>query len=136
AILEYPNWLIEAENEWRSVVVAEGKPHGKTVVARLEGIEDRDAAAGLMQAMIGVARSELPVPLEGEYYWSDLEGLNVEKDNGELIGKVAYLIETGANDVLVVRKEDQELLVPFVTGDVIKDVDLAKGVIRVDWEWD
>lgn len=136
AILEYPNWLIGTPGEWRSVAVAEGKPHGKTIVARLEGVEDRDAAAGLLQTLIGIARSELPAPAEGEYYWSDLEGMAVENKNGEMIGTVAHLIETGANDVLVVRKEDQEILVPFVTGDVVKDVDLTNGVIKVDWEWD
>lgn len=136
AILEYPNWLIETAGKWRSMAVAEGKPHGKTIIARLEGVEDRDAAAGLIQASIGVARSEMPTPGEGEYYWSDLEGLIVENENGEMIGMVAHLIETGANDVLVVRKEEQEILVPFVTGDVIKDVDLTTGVIKVDWEWD
>ena len=52
------------------------------------------------------------------------------------IGAVAYLLETGANDVRVVRHDDKETLIPFVTGDVVKDVDLANGVIRVDWEWD
>ncbi|MDH3440181.1 MAG: ribosome maturation factor RimM [Gammaproteobacteria bacterium] len=136
AILNYANWLIETAGEWRPMRVAEGKPHGKTVVVRLDGIEDRDAAAELMQCSIGVERSNLPAPGQGEYYWSDLEGLTVEQDNGEIIGTVAYLIETGANDVLVVRKEEQEVLIPFVTGEVIKDVDLTKGVIRVSWEWD
>ena len=136
AILEYANWLIEIAGQWRPVAVAEGTPHGKTVVVRLDGIEDRDAAAELMGCSIGVERSKLPAPGKGEYYWSDLEGLAVEQDNGEMIGTVAYLIETGANDVLVVRKEAQEVLIPFVTGEVISDVDLANGVIRVNWEWD
>jgi len=136
AILEYANWLIESAGEWRSVAIAEGKPHGKTIVARFEGVEDRDAATGLVQARIGVERGALPAPRDGEYYWSDLEGLTVEQNNGEIIGEVAYLIETGANDVLVVRKAGQEILIPFVTEEVVKDVDLAAGVIRVDWEWD
>ena len=136
AILDYEHWLIETAGEWRPVAIAEGKPHGKTVVARLDGIEDRDSAAELMNSAIGVERSDLPAPGKGEYYWSDLEGLTVQQDNGEVIGTVDYLIETGANDVLVVRKEEQEVLIPFVTGEVIKDVDLANGVIRVSWEWD
>ena len=136
AILEYANWLIETAGEWRPAAVAEGKPHGKTIVARIDGVDDRDAAAELMDALIGVDRSELPAPQAGEYYWSDLEGLTVEQEDGETIGNVAHLIETGANDVLVVRKADQETLIPFVTGEVVKDVDLANGVIRVDWDWD
>ena len=90
----------------------------------------------MVQATIGVNRSDMPALEEGEYYWSDLEGLTVQKESGEMVGTVAYLIETGANDVLVVQKAGEEVLLPFVTGEVIKDVDLAAGVIRVDWEWD
>jgi len=78
----------------------------------------------------------MPEPAEGAYYWSDLEGLTVEEKRGNVLGTVAYLLDTGANDVLVVRHGDQEILIPFVTGQVVTDVDLVNGVIRVDWEWD
>jgi len=122
--------------QWQPVDLAEGKPHGKTVVARFEGVDDRDQAAGLLNSQIAVERAALPATEKDEYYWTDLEGLTVEKPGGEVLGTVAYLLETGANDVLVVRRGDRELLVPFVTGHVIKDVDLDKAVIRVDWEWD
>jgi 16S rRNA processing protein RimM len=136
SILRYSNWMIDCEAGWQSVQVAEGKPHGKTLIARFDGVEDRDAAAGYVNADVAVDRDELPDTGEGEYYWSDLEGLRVERQDGRLIGSVAYLLETGANDVLVVRDGDDEVLIPFVTGDVIKRVDLAGGVISVDWEWD
>lgn len=136
AILEYPGWLVELDGQWRPVGLAEGKPHGKTVVARLEGIEDREAAEEYVNAFIGIGRDALPETGKDEYYWSDLEGLTVAGQDGKVLGTVAHLLETGANDVLVVRDEDREVLVPFVTGDVIKDVDLAKGVIVVEWEWD
>lgn len=136
AILDYATWLVELAGEWRTFEILEGRPHGKTIVARLDGIDDREAAAEMVQATIGVDRSDMPAPEEGEYYWSDLEGLTVQKESGEMVGTVAYLIETGANDVLVVQKDGKELLLPFVTGEVIKDVDLTGGVIRVDWEWD
>ena len=136
AILDYGTWLVESAGDWRTFEILEGRSHGKTIVARLDGIDDRDAAAEMAQATIGVNRSDMPAPEEGEYYWSDLEGLTVQKESGEMVGTVAYLIETGANDVLVVQKAGEEVLLPFVTGEVIKDVDLAAGVIRVDWEWD
>ena len=136
AILDYRDWLIESGEEWRSIVVAEGKPHGKTIIARLEGIDDRDVAAGYVQASIGVERSELPETADGEFYWSDLEGLTVRKKDGKVLGTVAHLLETGANDVLVVREAEREVLVPFVLGQVVKDVDLDNGLIDVDWEWD
>jgi 16S rRNA processing protein RimM len=77
----------------------------------------------------------LPDPEEGHYYWTDLEGLTVVHKDGTEIGRVAYLIATGANDVLVVDGP-AERLIPFAPGTVVLDVDLAAGVIRVDWEWD
>lgn len=136
AILEYPDWLIGNEEEWCAIECAEGKPHGKTLVARFEGVEDRDDAAAYVNALIAIERSGLPATKRDQYYWSDLEGLRVVRETGDEMGTVAYLLETGANDVLVVDADGRETLVPFVTGEVIKDVDLAKGEIRVDWEWD
>jgi 16S rRNA processing protein RimM len=136
AILNYPDWLIELDGRWQPLKVEEGKPHGKTVIARFEGVKDRDTAVEYMNAQIGVQRDNLPQTGDGEYYWSDLEGLSVVRKDGDVLGKVAYLLETGANDVLVVQEGDREVLIPFVTGDVIKEVDLAKGEISVDWEWD
>ena len=135
-ILDYREWLVLIGDRWKPVTVAEGRPHGKTLVARFEGVDDRDEAAAFVDALIGVTREQLPAAEDGRYYWSDLEGLAVEDEGGNTLGRVAYLLETGANDVLVVRDEGREILVPFVTGDGIKDVDLAAGVIRVDWDWD
>ncbi|MBT8101100.1 MAG: ribosome maturation factor RimM, partial [Gammaproteobacteria bacterium] len=71
----------------------------------------------------------------GQYYWSDLEGLEVVHRDGRVLGTVQYLIETGANDVLVVQGEE-ERLIPFVQEQVILEVDLANGLISVDWEFD
>jgi 16S rRNA processing protein RimM len=136
AILEYPDWLLELSGSWQPIGIEEGKRQGKTVIARFEGVEDRDAAAGYMNAQIGVQRDNLPHTRDGEYYWSDLEGLTVVQTGGRVLGTIAYLLETGANDVLVVQEGDREILIPFVTGEVIKEVDLARGEISVDWEWD
>jgi 16S rRNA processing protein RimM len=114
--------------------VAEGRKHGKSVVVRFVGVEDRDAAAELLETQILVPRDKLPEPPAGEYYWADLEGLQVVHCDGRVLGRVAYLLATGANDVLVVQGEE-EILIPFVAGRVIRSVDLANGVINVDWEW-
>lgn len=135
AVLDYQDWLLGREGRWQRVVLAEGKRHGKAVIARLEGIEDRDAAAELTGSDIGVDRDALPDPGEGHYYWADLEGLAVVHEDGTELGRVAYLMATGANDVLVVDGP-YERLIPFVPEEVILDVDIAAGVIRVDWEWD
>lgn len=105
------------------------------MVAKLPGCNDRDAAAKLVGATIQVPRSALPKPKRGEYYWTDLEGLAVVTVEGVDLGKVSHLFATGANDVLVVRGE-RERLIPFVTGQFVKDVDLKAGRITVDWDAD
>ncbi len=135
AILDYKDWLLLSDNDRQAVKLAEGKRHGRTVIARIDGVDDRDEAACYVDHEIGVPRETLPDTGRGEYYWADLEGLQVVHNDGRALGKVAYLLATGANDVLVVQG-DQEILVPFVQDEVIKDVDLAAGVISVDWEWD
>jgi 16S rRNA processing protein RimM len=135
ALLNYGPWWVSDNGGWRSVSVAEGQRHGKTVIVRLAGIDDRDQAAELLERNIAVASDALPEPQDGQYYWRDLEGLDVVHRDGRSLGKVAYVMETGANDVLV-TKGDREYLIPFVVDDVILDVDLVKGVISVDWEWD
>ncbi|MDJ0761289.1 MAG: ribosome maturation factor RimM [Woeseiaceae bacterium] len=135
AILEYKSWQLRQGSKTTPVQLSEGKRHGKSVIARFEGVEDRDAAAGYLEAEISVPRSELPETDDGSFYWTDLEGLSVVRQDGESIGQVERILETGANDVLVV-KGDIERLIPFVMNEFIVDVDLDNGVITVDWEWD
>ena len=134
-IVHYQPWYLKRKGEWQEHRLAEGRQHGKGVVARLAGCEDRDRAALLIGAEIGVRRDQLPVAQPGEYYWSDLQGLQVVTLKGELLGTVDHLLETGANDVLVLRGE-RERLIPFVLGQVIHDVDLEGGEIQVDWDKD
>jgi 16S rRNA processing protein RimM len=135
AILDYDRWYLKRQGEWQPTAVSEGKRHGKTVIAHLEGVDDRDDAAILVDCDIAVDREAMPDADEGSYYWADLEGLKVVRRDGTELGQVAYLMETGANDVLVVQGES-ERLIPFVQEKVILGVDLAKGVISVDWDWD
>ena len=135
AVLDYDRWLLSGKNGWQEATVAEGQRHGKTVIVRITGYDDRDHAVGLIGTEIGVPRDELPETDSDHYYWSDLEGLSVVHRDGTELGKVDHLLETGANDVMVVKGET-ERLVPFVMDKVVLGVDLAKGEIRVDWEWD
>ena len=135
AVLEYDRWLLSGRNGWQEATVAEGQRHGKTVIVRIDGYDDRDQAAGLIGTEIGVPRDELPETDDDQYYWSDLEGLSVVHRDGTELGKVKYLLETGANDVMVV-KGDTERLIPFVMNEVVLGVDLEKGEIEVDWEWE
>jgi 16S rRNA processing protein RimM len=135
AVLNYDRWLLGRKNGWQEATVAEGQRHGKTIIARLDGYVDRDQAAGLVGADIGVPREAMPETESDQYYWSDLEGLRVLHRDGTELGKLAYLLETGAHDVMVVQGE-QERLIPFVLDKVVLGVDLDKGEIEVDWEWD
>lgn len=135
AIVDYGPWWLKAADGWRAMPMAEGRRHGKNVIARLEGITDRDQAAEWLDCEIGVAAEALPAPEEGTFYWRDLEGLAVVHRDGKSLGNVAYVMETGTHDVLVTGG-DVERLIPFVMDDVILEVDLDAGVIHVDWEWD
>ena len=78
-----------------------------------------------MGADIGIHRTQLPALKRGEYYWADLEGLRVVCLDGTELGTVSYLLETGANDVLVLQG-DRERLIPYVA-DVIREVDWRTG---------
>mgnify|MGYP001826076303 FL=1 len=135
AILEYDRWYLKRKGEWQATAISEGKRHGKTVIAHFEGVDDRDQAAAFINCEIAIDRDSLPEAEDGSYYWADLEGLRVVHRDGTELGRVAYLMETGANDVLVTEGE-RERLIPFVADKVILDVDLDEGVISVDWEWD
>lgn len=134
-IVKYSPWLLKQGGDWRSIKVEAGQRQGKTVVAKLAGINDRDAAAALIGAEIAVPRDRLPPAAPGEVYWADLEGLAVRTESGIELGMVSHLIETGANDVLVV-KGDRERLIPFVREQVIRNIDLDQGVLIVDWDPD
>lgn len=135
AILNYEEWWLNRDGAWQATGLQEGQRHGKTVIAHLDGVDDRDAAAALIGCDIGVPRDRLPTPEKGRYYWRDLEGLKVVHRDGTELGTVECVMETGANDVLVTAG-DKERLIPFVVDEVILDVDLANGVIEVDWDWD
>lgn len=134
-ILDYSPWYLKLAGCWQPVELQQGQVHGKGIIARLGKCTNRDEASALLRAEIAVDRDQLPELAEDEYYWSDLIGLDVLNPSGELLGKIDHLLETGANDVLVVLAEDkQELLIPYVKGDVVKEIDLDKGCLRVDWD--
>ncbi len=133
-ILSYRTWYLLQGGNWVAVELADGRPQGKGIVARLQGYDDRDQAAALLKCEIAIHREELPEATPGEYYWADLQGLKVVNAEGVELGVVDHLLETGANDVLVVQDGDTERLIPYVTGQFVLDVSLDEGVIKVDWD--
>jgi 16S rRNA processing protein RimM len=114
--------------------VTAGQAHGDGVVAQLAGVEDREAAAALIGAEIEVDRATLGTA-SGEFYWVDLEGMEVQTGSGISLGFVDQLFETGANDVMIVVGASRRLI-PFLYGSVVKAVDREQRVITVDWDPD
>lgn len=134
-ILVYNPWQVRSNlvgEEWRPMNVQGGRPHGKGIVAQLEGFSDPESARTLLGADIAVCQNQLPPPRSGQYYWRDLVGLAVETLDGVALGTVDHLLETGANDVLVVMG-DRERLLPYID-QVVVEVDLHEKRMRVDWD--
>lgn len=134
-IVTYSPWILEHGGRRERRKVKAGRAQGKGVVAKLAGCNDRDAAEALVGAVIRFPRSQLPATGTGEYYWADLIGLTVQTPDGEVLGRIERLFETGSNDVMVVQG-DRERLIPYIWKQVVKDVDLAQGLMQVDWDPD
>jgi 16S rRNA processing protein RimM len=128
-ILRYRQWHIGGR-EWK-VVEGRGQPEG--VVAALEGLQDRDAAAALRGAVVEVPRSALPKPKRGEFYWTDVLGSEVVSTTGAKLGTLASVTSNGAQDVMVVAGE-VERLIPFVVGPIVQNVDPVAKKITVEWD--
>lgn len=137
-ILDYTDWVLERDGERQAVRAEKGKSHGKGMIAHIAGVDTREAAEQLAGYEIRVRREQLPDLPEGQYYWWQLEGCQVQNLSGESLGKVSHLISAGgANDVLVVADpaaEQGERLIPFVPDVVVHQVDLDAAMIRVDWQ--
>jgi 16S rRNA processing protein RimM len=131
-LADYRPWFVERNGSWKELAIEAIKPHRNGFVAQICGIGDRNEALDLAGRSIGVEDSTLPETDEDEFYWKDLIGLTVEDCRGSVIGEVTGLIETGANDVLVVRSTSGEELIPFVD-QFVKQVDLENRRLVVDW---
>jgi 16S rRNA processing protein RimM len=145
-ITDYNPWYLKqggrGNGDWREIRVENGRRQAKTVIAKLEGVDDRDAAMQLTGALIAINPDQLQALSEDEFYWRDLIGLRVINREGIELGTVQRLMETGANDVLVVSADTsagrggREHLVPWTPGQAILEVDLEQGRIQVDWDED
>lgn len=138
---QYQPWYLKSGAQWKQVQVIGFRPQGKGLIAQLEGITDREAAAAMVGQEIGVPADLLPQSGQGEYYWRDLIGLRVKHVDGMDLGKVVRMLETGANDVVVVRGDSNSLdrrerLVPWLPDDVITVISLEDGEMTVDWDPD
>lgn len=131
-IFSYTPWWIKKDGEWQEAGLQEGKVHGKGLIASLEGIGDRDEARELIGADIWIYRSQLKDLPPGEYYQEDLLGLQVINRQGKVLGSLKEILETGANEVMVVEGQDRHLI-PLVWNMYVMGIDTVKGIIEVDW---
>lgn len=135
-ILEYSPLFMSRQGEWIEIKVSGGHLQGKGLVMGIANVTDRDQVQPLIGAELAIKKGQLEPTDEDEFYWADLIGLNVENLEGDLLGQVDHLLETGANDVLVVKAKGKERLIPFVMDEIVKLVDLDSKLIRVDWDKD
>lgn len=141
-LFDYAPWWLKTAHGVRQIEIDEYRPHGKGFVAHVKDVDDRDQAALYTGVTIAVDSALLPSLEAGEYYWHQLENLRVissfEGQTNDL-GHVARMLETGANDVLVVAPDsdsmdDRERLIPYVPGQYVLAVDLEAGSLTVDWD--
>lgn len=136
-ILNYSPLYMKLNGQWQKLDIVNGREQGKTVVAQFETCDDRNLAESYHGNEIAIDQSQLPRLDDNDFYWRDLVGLKVVNLTGEELGKNIKMMETGANDVLVVRNsKKEEILIPYVIDYSIIKVDLTAGVITVDWQAD
>ena len=131
-ILSYPTWALCANHTWQMFDVIAHRRQGAGFIASLNGISEREEAVALVGSEIAVDREALPRIGAGEYYWANLIGLEVFDQRGTILGTVTGLLETGANDVLVVGGA-KERLIPYVKDRYVIEVDVEHGRMVVDW---
>ena len=137
-IFQYQPWWVKTAAGWSQLNVDQQRATDKDLLIHIEGIDDRDRARLLCQQDIYIEKAGMPALPEDEFYWHQLQGLSVKTSDGQRLGVVSQIMETGANDVLVVKGNDAsidrgERLVPYID-QVVRRVDLDAGEIEVDWD--
>ncbi len=128
---QYASWLIRAGDDWQEFELEDFDVNAKGAIAKLKGIDDRTAAERLVKREVGIPRSDL-IEEEDAILWLDLIGSEVRNTQGKVFGAVVSLMETGANDVLVVEGGGEESLIPYID-DVVVSFDREKKVLTVEW---
>lgn len=137
-IAQYATWYLQEPRKKGEPVafnVLSCREQGQGIAAQLEGMTDRDQAMAMNGQKILVKQEDLPALPDGEYYWQQLIGLDVFNEQTR-IGVIGSILETGANDVLVVeqaQKDQSDVLIPY-TDDVVIGVDLEQGAMQVNWD--
>lgn len=134
-ILTYSPWIICGNNQPLTVCVKDSQWHGKNLVIKIDGVVTREQAMSFRGSQIVILREQMAVTLADEYYLIDLIGLRVISVDGNIFGKVSNILETGTNEVLVVKGE-RERLIPLIKDTYVINIDLKAQTIFVDWDPD
>ncbi len=137
-IFAYADWWLKTPQGWQKLKIDQQQARGKDLLIHIEGVDDRDQARQFCRQDIYIEKAALPELPTDEYYWHQLQGLEVTNRQGQRLGRVSHLLETGANDVLVVKGGDgsmdrRERLIPYID-QVVLAIDPVAGEIRVDWD--
>ena len=137
-ILKYSRLMVQFGEQSELLKIDEFKNQQNGIKVHFLGYDDPEVSQKLVGREVSVESQRLPVLSEGEFYWHELEALEVINLEGHNLGQVAYLMETGANDVLVVKPSDQSLdrrerLIPYIKGSGVKKIDIPSKKIEVDW---
>ncbi len=134
-IASYSLWHLGDAAGWHQRELCTLKWSGKRLLAKLDGCDDRNQAERLTGCQIAVPVTQLDTLPAGQYYWRDLEGLQVATLDGQVLGRVDYLFSAGAGDVMAVAG-DRQRLIPWRWQETVKSVDLTTKQICVDWDVD
>ena len=140
SIFDYQPWFLKIKGQWQPTELENWRHHNHELIVKLKGLDDREAAQILSNVENALDLSVFPQLEEGDYYWHDLIGCAVVNLEGYAMGTVTEMMETGSNDVLVVKANvkdafgKQDRLIPFLYEQVVKRVDPATKTITVDWD--
>ncbi len=140
-ILDYSRFWVNIEGRKQQLEIDDFRRQSRALLVHIKGYDGPEAATQLTGIKLSVASEKLPKLENGEFYWHQLEGLTVVNQHKQLFGRVSNLLETGANDVLVVAAtnasiDDRERLIPYLVGSVVSKIDLNSETIVVNWEAD
>jgi len=140
-LLDYQEFIIKQDGQEKPLKLEEYRQQADKLLGKFEGFDVPETARQLTGLDLYITSAALPDLDEGEYYWHELQGLEVFNLQQQRYGKVVRLVETGANDVMVVKPDaesidERERLIPYLRESVIKAVDLEAGTVTVDWEAD
>ena len=133
-ILDYLPWLVKLNDAWQEIGTEKLQWKDQTLLVKISSVDTPETARKFTRCDLAVMRERLPSLGWKQYYWYDLIGLEVLNQEGVSLGKIKTLIETGANDVLVINDDKDKILIPFIKGVYIKDVDLQAGFVQVEWQ--